>query len=254
MNLHLLNRIEGALWAWMSLVMRHPKKMIAGLVALAVLGLLLAVNGLGVNSDTSRMVSSKLDYRQAQLDFEAAFPREEIRIALIVRARSDDEADAFSDEVAQVLRGRTDVVSDVFAATADPFLIQNGLLYLDSSELDELLGGITAAAPVLKRLGREPDLARLYLALADAVDPLESGEAPADALVRAMDAVSEVVERREAGTPEPLSWQAIFRNVDEDEEPNLHQRIISITPVLDMSRLQPARPAVLAINNAIKGS
>ncbi|MEO9971273.1 MAG: MMPL family transporter [Hyphomonadaceae bacterium] len=231
--------------------MRHPKKMIAGLVALAVLGLLLAINGLGVNSDTSRMVSSKLDYRQAQLDFEAAFPREEIRIALIIRARSDDEADAFSEEITQVLRGRTDAVSDVFAANVDPFLIQNGLLYLDNSELDELLGGITAAAPVLKRLGREPDLARLYLALADAVDPLESGDVPADALVRAMDGVSEVVEHREAGTPEPLSWQAIFRSVDEDEEPNLHQRIISITPVLDMSRLQPARPAVLAINEAI---
>lgn len=251
MNLQLLNRIEGALWAWMSLVMRHPVKMIAGLVALAVLGLLLAVNGLGVNSDTSRMVSSKLDYRQAQLDFEAAFPREEVRVALIIRARSDDEADAFSDEVSKVLRERTDAVADVFAASADPFLVQNGLLYLESSELDELLGGITAAAPVLKRLGREPNLPRLYLALADAVDPLEPGDVPADALVRAMDAVSEVVERREAGAAEPLSWQAIFRSQNDNEEPNLHQRIISITPVLDMARLQPARPAVLAINEAI---
>ena len=114
MNLQLLNRIEGALWAWMSLVMRHPVKMISGLVALAALGTLLAVNGLGVNSDTSRMVSSELDYRKAQIDFEAAFPKEEIRVALIIRARSEDEADAFSAKVSDVLRKRTDVVSDVF--------------------------------------------------------------------------------------------------------------------------------------------
>ena len=252
MNLQLLNRIEGALWAWMSLVMRHPIKMISGLVALAALGTLLAVNGLGVNSDTSRMVSSKLDYRQAQIDFEAAFPREEIRVALIIRARSEDEADAFSAEIADVLRERTDVVSDVFAATADPFLIQNGLLYLETSELDELLGGMTAAAPILKRLGREPDLSRLYVALADAIEPLAPEDELADSLIGAMDAVSETVEHRQAGRPKPMSWQAIFRPEDEDDGPVIHQRIISITPVLDLSRLQPARPAVLAIDRAIE--
>ena len=259
MNLQLLNRIEGTLWAWMSFVMRRPIMMISALVGLALVGLLLAINGLGVNSDTSRMVSSKLDYRQAQIDFEAAFPKEEIRVALIIRARSDDEADAFAEEVSAVLRGRTDVVTDVFAATADPFLIENGLLFLDTSELDELLGGVTAAAPILKRLGREPDMARLYLSLADAIEPLEPSETPADALIRAMDAVSETVERRKAGVPEPLSWQAIFNPPEDEGEgagagdvEHIHQRIISITPVLDLSRLQPARPAVLAINEAIR--
>ena len=232
--------------------MRHPVKMISGLVALAALGTLLAVNGLGVNSDTSRMVSSELDYRKAQIDFEAAFPKEEVRVALIIRARSEDEADAFSAKIANVLRERTDVVSDVFAATADPFLIQNGLLYLETSELDELLGGMTAAAPILKRLGREPDLSRLYVALADAIEPLEPDDELAESLVGAMDAVSETVERRQAGRPQPMSWQAIFRQEDEGEGPMIHQRIISITPVLDLSRLQPARPAVLAIDRAIE--
>ncbi len=231
--------------------MRHPVKMIATLVGLAFLGLILAMNGLGVNSDTSRMVSSKLDYRQAQIDFEAAFPKEEIRVALIIRARSEDEADAFAEEISAVLRGRTDAVSDVFAATADPFLIENGLLFLETSELDELLGGVTAAAPILKRLGREPDLDRLYLSLADAIEPLEAGDMPANALIHAMDAVSETIENRLAGTPEPLSWQEIFRSDAKDNPSGVHQRIISITPVLDLSRLQPARPAVLAINKAI---
>jgi len=236
------------------MVMRHPVKMIGALVALAFLGLWLAISGLGVNSDTSRMVSSKLDYRQAQIDFEAAFPKEEIRVALVIRARSDDEADAFAAQVSQVLRGRTDAVSDVFAATADPFLIQNGLLFLDTGELDELLGRMTAAAPILKRLGREPDMSRLYLALADAVEPFDAQDPPPDALFRAMDAVSETVERRQAGMPEPLSWQAIFRSEDDVEssgDAKVYQRIVSITPVLDMARLQPARQAVLAINEAI---
>lgn len=231
--------------------MKRPRRAIATLVGFAVIGLVLAITGLGVNSDTSKMVSSKLDYRQAQIDFEAAFPAEETRISVIVRARTEDEADAFAARMQDVLRARTDVVTDVFAASADPFLVQNGLLYLDSDELDELLANISAAAPVLKRLGRAPTLDRLYLALADALEPVEVGDELAEALERSIDSVAETIDKRLAGTPEPLSWQAIFVQPDEDEDPNLHQRIIAVSPVLDLSRLQPARPAVLAIDKAV---
>ncbi|MEM6412564.1 MAG: MMPL family transporter [Pseudomonadota bacterium] len=249
MNLRLLTRIEGHLWGWMSLAMRYPRFMISALVVLAAIGTILAATGLGVNSDTSQMVSSKLDYRQSQLDFEQAFPDEETRIALVVRARSEDEADAFSIRVAEVLRERTDVVSDVFAASVDPFLVQNGLLFLESDELDELLGNITAAGPILKRLGRSPTMDRLYLALADALEPIDEGEPVPEALERAMESIANTIEQRLAGTPEPLSWQDIFHTPDDDDD--IHQRVISISPVLDMSSLQPARPAVLAIDKAI---
>ncbi|MEO1407384.1 MAG: hypothetical protein AAFV54_12965, partial [Pseudomonadota bacterium] len=249
MNLRLLTRIEGHLWGWMSLAMRYPWRMIAALLVLACIGTMLAVTGLGVNSDTSQMVSSKLGYRQAQLDFERAFPDEETRIALVVRARSEDEADAFSIKVAEVLRERTDVVSDVFAASVDPFLVQNGLLFLESDELDELLGNITAAGPILKRLGRMPTMDRLYLALADALEPIDEGEPIPEALQRAMTSMAQTIEQRLAGTPEPLSWQDIFHTPDDADD--IHQRVISISPVLDMSSLQPARPAVLAIDEAI---
>ncbi|MEO0881915.1 MAG: MMPL family transporter [Pseudomonadota bacterium] len=249
MNLRLLTRIEGHLWGWMSFAMRNPRRMIAALLVLAGIGTILAVTGLGVNSDTSQMVSSKLDYRQAQIDFETAFPEEETRIALVVRARSEDEADAFSARVADVLRERTDVVSDVFAASVDPFLVQNGLLFLDSDELDELLGNITAAGPILKRLGRTPTLDRLYLALADALESVDEDEPVPEALERAMDTVAHTIEKRLAGMPEPLSWQEIFHTPEDDD--GIHQRVISISPVLDMSSLQPARPAVLAIDKAV---
>ena len=251
MNLRLLTRIEGALWAWMSFVMRFPRTMILLLTGLALFGLALAITGLGVNSDTSKMVSSELDYRKAQIDFEQAFPDEETRISLIIRARSEDEADAFTLRVADVLRGRTDVVTDVFAASADPFLIQNGLLYLDSDELDEVLGGISSAGPILKRLGREPTLDRLYLALADALQPINPEEPVPEALDRALNSLADTIDARLSGNPEPLSWQAIFRPPDEDDNPDIHQRIVLISPVLDMARLQPARPAVLAIDKAV---
>lgn len=252
MNQRLLSSIESALWTWMSAVMKQPRTAIAILVVLATGGLVLAFNGLGVNSDTSQMVSSKLDYRQAQLDFEAAFPAEETRVSVIIRARSEDEADAFATLLVDALRERTDIATDVFAGSVDPFLLKNGLLYLDSDELDELLANISAAAPVLKRLGKEPDMSRLYLAFSDALAPLEDGEEVPEALQRAMTSVSDTIDRRLNNNPQPLSWQDIFLEPDEDKDPDIHQRIVLVAPVLDMSRLQPARPAIFAINKAVK--
>lgn len=232
--------------------MKQPRLAIGTLAVLALAGLLLAVNGLGINSDTSKMVSSKLDYRKAQIEFEAAFPAEETRVSVIVRARSEDEADAFTLLLVDALRERTDVATDVFAGSVDPFLIKNGLLYLDSDELDELLANITAAAPVLKRLGRTPDMTRLYLAFSDALAPLEEGEEIPEALQRSMSSVADTINNRLAGTPAPLSWQDIFVEPDEDDDlADIHQRIILIAPVLDMTRLQPARPAILTINEAV---
>ncbi|MEL6324779.1 MAG: MMPL family transporter, partial [Pseudomonadota bacterium] len=250
MNLRLLAGIEGGLWVWMSAVMRRPRLTIFLLIVATIAGLYSAATGLGVNSDTSQMVSSHLDYRQAQMEFEETFSEEENRIALVVRARSEDEADAFTVRVSNVLRERTDVVTDVFAASVDPFLVRNGLLYLESDELDEILANISAAGPLIKRLGREPTLDRLSLALADALEPLEPGEEPQLALTRAFEALSDTIEGRLNGAPEPLSWQEIFRSEDEFGD-DLHQRVVSISPVLDMTRLQPARPAVRAIDKAV---
>lgn len=233
------------------MAMGYPRKAIGALVAAALIGLFLALNGLGVNSDTSQMVSSKLDYRIAQIDFETVFPEEETRISLIVRARSEDEADAFSALILEVLRARTDVVTDVFAASVDPYLVQNGLLFQSSDKLDATLSSLSAAGPVLKRLGREPQLGQLYLALADALEPYETGDAVPETLDRAFSSLADTINLRLAGTPEPMSWQAIFVPPEDTGAPQIHQRIISISPVLDMARLQPARPAVLAIDKAI---
>ena len=244
-----LRLLERGLGAWIIGVSKRPRLAIVTLVVAAIAGLLLASQFLGVNSDTSRMVSSSLDYRQAHLELNAAFPAQDNDIALVIRGRTPDEAAAFAALVRDELMKDTGAVEAVFAPSTDPFFRRNGLLFLDFDELDEVLPRISEAAPLIRRLGREPDLDDLYAALLFATDGTEAGEPLPDAMSRALAATAAVIEARLAGHPQPLSWQNIFREPDDVD--GLNQQILTITPKLDYSRLQPARPAVDAIKTRI---
>lgn len=251
MNSRRLMLIEAMLWRWMQTAIAHPRKALFLLFILCVGGFSIPAMGyLGVNTDTSQMVSSSLPHRVAQIDFERVFPEEENRIAAVVRARTADEADAFSEKLVEALQSRDDTITDVFAANLDPFLNQNALLYLESDELDETLGKISQAAPIISRLGSEPTLYALYDAVSDGLlQEDDEGQIPG-AMRSAFLALSKTVDARVAGTPFPLSWQSIFAP-DPENELAARQRVLSLSPVLDFSRLQPARPAVAAIKEAV---
>lgn len=250
MSNHRLMLVEALLWRWMQVCINNPRTMLGVLLALCMIGFAIPAAGfLGINTDTSQMVSSSLPHRQAQIEFERAFPDEENRLAVIVRARSPDEADAFSEKLVGVLGARDDAISDIFAPNLDPFLTRNGLLYLESNELDETLGKMSQAAPIISRLGREPDLPSLYDAIADGLLQEEEGVLP-EATQSAFVALSATIEARLSGEPKPLSWQSIFAP-EPDNEIAARQRVISVAPVLDPSRVQPARPAVRAIKAAV---
>ncbi len=242
--------LERALWLWIDAVMARARLVLTILVLLAVIGVALAVNLLGVNADTSRMVSSNLDYRVAHLDLQSAFPDQDNQVTLIVRGRSPDEADAFTELAVEKLRARPDAVVDVFAPSVMEFFLKNGLLYLDLDELDEVLPKISEAAPLIKRLGEDPTLDELYDALWDATQVADGEPAAPEALSDAFNAMADVILARLDGRPMPLAWQELF-GADDDGVERLNQRIVTITPKLNFADLQPARVAVDAIAEII---
>lgn len=250
MSAKTLDFIEKYLWRWMSFVSRKPYETLGVITFSALLGALLAFLFIGIDSDTSRMVSSKLDYRKAHIELTDAFPRQETDITLIVRGRTQDETDAFTRILVDRLNIETEAVEDVFSPISDPFFRQNGLLYLDIDDLEQTLPRISEAAPLIRRLGANPSLNDLYSALLVATDGTETGEPVPEAMNRALDAATFTIDAVIIGNSEPMSWQALFDS-DSNEETKIFQQIVSVSPVLDYSRLQPAQPAVIAVNKIV---
>jgi len=223
--------LEGLLWSWMSFSRRFRAPVILFWFLLAAIGFWLSATLLGVNTDTSEMIDDSVPYRVAQTEFENAFPDINAQILLIIRADSADALSIYSEDLATSLKQAPNV-EDVTHLPSDPFFQKNGLLYLETEELEDQLSQLTEAAPLIERLTLSPKTGTLFEALAQVADQ----ETPAENAETLFHAVRQTLEANLQGESQPLSWQSAFSGTETD----LHQTVIAVDPLLDHTRVRPA--------------
>ncbi len=235
----------------MAFAMRFPRLVMIALLAFAIGGALAAL-GLRANTDTSEMISAKAPYRALDRDLRAAFPYIKDTIVIVLRAPSADEADAAAAALAEKLApaGTQSAIAGVFAASVDPQLTGNGLLFLEAAELDALLARISQAAPLFSHLRGDPSLEAFFSALAEGRDAKEQGAEAVAQIDRVYRDVAAVISTRLEGQSAPLSWTGLFADPAE-ERPDFVQRTVQILPKLDYQGLAPGKEALAAIAAAV---
>ena len=232
--------IEGALSKWLR-ISRHYRAFILLIwLIMAAIGGALAATLLGINTDTSEMISSDAPYRQDEMAFEAAFSQFNDEVLVIIRADSPDAVDVFTQDLAKKLNN-SNYVKGLFNAELDTFFQKNGLLFLDLDALETTLAQLTEAAPLIERLTLDPTLPVFFEAL------VQAAEQDNDNAERIFAAVTKTLKANLNGQSQALSWRLAF--IDDLEPP--YQRILTLNPVLDTSRLRPAAALQDAIDQAV---
>ncbi|NNU15705.1 MMPL family transporter [Parvularcula sp. ZS-1/3] len=228
--------LDAGLWRLMSFSRARPF-LVAGFWALmTAFAIWRVVTGISINTDSSDMISPKAPFRVAATEFKAAFPDLGDQVVVVVQSGTPDEASAFTDELAQRLIAR-DEVSALLAPPSEPFFKENGLLFLSVEELEDLLLRLTNAAPLIERLGPDPTLATLFDALAEAAEQGDSADPETlDALYAQL---TEVLTTEDKS----LSWETLLS----PGEPPEAQVLFSLDPVLDYTKLKPAKAVKEAI-------
>jgi len=232
--------IEASFTRWLRFVRKFRTFVIAFWIIAAAIGCAVTANFFSINTDTSEMIAEAAPYRQDQIAFESAFSQFNDEIIVIIRAETPDATDLFSEKLLRKL-DRSEHTNFAYSPVFDPFFQKNGLLFLETEELEATLAQLTEAAPLIERLALNPTLPSLFDALVQAA---EQGNDNVDAIFMS---VAETLERNLEGQDKAMSWRSIF--VDEIETPI--QRIITIDPMLDNTRLRPAAPVQEAIDKAI---
>lgn len=226
---------------------RRPWTTFAAFALIVALCGAFAATHMSVNTNSSDMLSRNLDFRARQATLNAAFPGLQDRLVVVVRAPNADAADAFLVHLEAAIARRPQALQHPFAAAVDPFFAKNGLLYMDDAKLDDTLARVTRAAPLIGALSTSPTAPTYFGALAQGLRDagrIEGGEA---ALTAALGETAATIEARLAGKPAPLAWSRLFA----PQEAAFVQRVLTVDPRLDFSRLQPARPAVDALRAAV---
>jgi len=203
------------------------------------------ITHIGINTNTTDMLSEELPFRRYDRALNKAFPQLWDTLIVVVEAATPDLADSGAQRLAAALAARPELFGEVFYPDGEPFFRHNGLLYLEPDELAALGDRLAEVQPLLAALAADPSLRGLAGVLRQALD---QGDLDAvAALGPALDSFSETAEalaaERKGGTPaRPLAWQALLSG--EVPEPADKRRFITVRPVLDFTSLEPAAKAI----------
>ncbi len=217
--------------AWLVVALFVPITIGAGLVAMSTLG---------VNTDTSAMVSDDLPWRVARADYARAFPDESLSVLVLVEGGTQELREDGAAGLARALRARPDLFLDAEAPTADPFFQRNGLLYRDVGGLEAMERALGESAVALAALVRDPSIRGVAPLLMAAVS------APSDRRPEGLDGLlvetSLAIDAARRGQVRRVAWQ------DQLLGGGAGGRVLVLArPVLDYSAIFPAGAALDAI-------
>ncbi|MEM1298890.1 MAG: MMPL family transporter, partial [Pseudomonadota bacterium] len=233
--------------AWITWVMHRPKAVLTGLAVLLVLAGL-AAGRLGVDADSSRMLSPDLPAQSQALAVNAAFPDIKQTIVIMVEGNTPDAADLAVRDLVPRLRAETDVIRSVFATSSDPFLATHGFMYRDLDEVADIFTRISRSANLVATLRADQTPDGFADALISAGLLAENAEISSDALDRLYAETTAVLTAALAEEPRIFGWSAVL---DDTATTGAITRIITVQPRLDLARLSPAKPALQAINRVV---
>ncbi|MEM9141287.1 MAG: hypothetical protein AAGB15_15770, partial [Pseudomonadota bacterium] len=162
-----VSRIDRITGAWMRRAYTAPGLVLA---AFAVLVLLsgMAMTRLGVDADSTKMLSPDLPDQRRAHALNAAFPNLKATILIVVSADQADAADLATSFLAEEL-SQSSTLSEVFAPAVDPYLAAHGFLYQDRAEVSDTFQRLSKSANMLARLRSERTLDGFVTSLDEAI-------------------------------------------------------------------------------------
>ncbi len=228
---------------------RHaPLVLILGVV-LAGLCFWAAEQRLGVSTNTDKLFSASLPWRQRQIEHNRLFPQFSGLLIAVVDAREPEEADATAASLAKALAADPATFSSVTRPDASPWFAKNGLLFLDPKPLQSLLDQTIDAQPFLGQLVADPSARGLFAALTLVAMGVQHGQADLAPFAPAFGAFHTALADALAGHPRPLSWERLLAGSLADQAGQY--RFVLVHPRLDFTALEPGGQATQAMREVI---
>ena len=235
---------------------RNRLKVLLIALLFAGLSVFASATRLGVTTDTGKMFSDTLPWKQRSQMFARLFPQNDQLIVAVIDARIPEEAEATAAALANALQAdhehfssvrRPDTVSQ---PGKPPYLQSNAFLLVDQKDLQDVLDRTTDAQPFLGQLVADPSLRGLFSALGLLAQGIARGATIPDigpALVKFHASLDAAL----AGRAVPLSWQQLLGGKLADEAGRY--RFVLAKPVLDFGALEPGGSATVALRKAAAG-
>jgi hopanoid biosynthesis associated RND transporter like protein HpnN len=200
-----------------------------------------------ITTDSNKLLSSSLPWRQQEMMLDAAFPHRVDQIVAVIDATTPEAADNAADALVNGLASRSDVIRTVSRPDGGEFFERNGILFLSLGEVQRTTADLISAQPFLGTLAADPSLRGIFRTLSQSLEGVRLGKAKLDDLKPALAALADALELLAKGKPPAFSWRTLITG---PAKPAELRRFVNIQPVLDFDDLQPGGKATAVIRDA----
>ncbi|SIT35421.1 putative membrane protein [Paraburkholderia ribeironis] len=226
---------------------RHPFRIIALSILLAVLSAFYVVDNFKINTDVSRLIET--DKRWSALDqaINKAFPDRGQTVLVVVEARAPEFADAAANALTAALKADPKEFVAVSQPAGGPFFEHNGLLFPSTDEVMSTTSQLVQSRPLVNTLAHDPSLTGLAGTLTTSLLlPLQLGQVKLSDMSHLLSQSATTLDRVLAGQPAAFSWRAL---VDRSAATDPARAFVLVQPVLNYEALEAGAMASKAIRD-----
>jgi uncharacterized protein len=229
---------------------RAPRVVVALFLALGLAGGMYTALNFNMDTDSTKLISPKVDWRQREIHFDSLFPQQVNLILVVVDGQTPELAEAGTAALTEALRGQTKVFAHVRRPDGGAFFDKNGLLFLSTAEVRDTTAQMIAAAPFLGPMAADPSLRGIMDSLKTALTGVQHGQAKLSDLDKPIGAFGATLDQIVKGKHTWLSWRALVSG----KPPSTREtrRFIEVQPNLNFGALEPGADATDAIRAAAR--
>jgi len=218
---------------------RRAGAVIALFVLLGGLACAYVAGNFAIDTDTSKLLSPSLPWRQQDLALDKAFPGRTDQLLVVIDGATPEKADAAATALFDALSGKTGIIRSIERPGGGDFFARNGILFRSLKDVQEDAAQLVSAQPFLASLAADPTLRGVMSALSQATEGVRRDRATLESLRPALSGIADALERLDQGKDPAFSWQRIISG----RAPGTQElrRFITLQAVLDFSDLEPGR-------------
>jgi uncharacterized protein len=229
------------------LACRHAWPVILGFALVAIASADYFVRHAAISSDSNKLMSRSLPWRQQEAMFDREFPQGTDGIIAVVDATTPEGADDAADALVRELSSRPDAIRSVTREDGGEFFERNGILFRSVDEVRRATAALISAQPFLGTIAADPTLRGIVRTLSQSLEGVRLQKAKSSDLRPVLTAIADALEAQADGKPTAFSWRTLLSG---PANPSELRHYLNIQPVLDLSALQPGGKASAAIRDA----
>jgi uncharacterized protein len=226
----------------------YARSVILGFLLMAIVSAIYFTRHLVIASDSNKLMSSSLPWRQQEAMLDLAFPQRIDRIIAVIDATTPEAADDAADALVNELSTRPDVIRNISRTDGSEFFERNGILFRSLDEVRRDTADLISTQPFLGSLAADPTLRGVLRTLSQSLEGVRLGRAKLNDLRPALVGIADTLEASANGKAAAFSWRTLITGRAAKSSELRH--FVSIQPVLDFGDLQSGGKATQVIREA----